>query len=85
MGDGNVSTDALAGIERATKAGVVVVRSTRVGNGFVNRDVEVDDDHYGLVASMDLNPQKARILLQLLLANGKTAAADIQKAFSAGF
>lgn len=85
MGDGNVSTEALAGIERATKAGVVVVRSTRVGNGFVNRDVEVDDDHYGLVVSMDLNPQKARILLQLLLANGKTLAADIQKAFSAGF
>lgn len=85
MGDGNVSTDALAGIERATKAGVTVVRSTRVGNGFVNRDVEVDDDHYELVASMDLNPQKSRILLQLLLANGITKSADIQKAFREGF
>lgn len=85
MGDGNVSTEALAGIEHATKAGVVVVRSTRVGNGFVNRNVEVDDDHYGLVVSMDLNPQKARILLQLLLANGKTSAGEMQKAFNTGF
>jgi L-asparaginase len=33
---------------------------------------------------MDLNPQKARILLQLLLANGKTKPEDIQLAFQAG-
>nr|WP_257007545.1 asparaginase [Acetobacter orleanensis] len=84
MGDGNVSDTALAGMERARKAGVVVVRSTRVGSGFTNRNVEVDDDRYGLVASMDLNPQKARILLQLLLANGKTTPEDIQSAFQAG-
>lgn len=84
MGDGNVSDTALAGIERARKAGVLVVRSTRVGSGFTNRNVEVDDDRYGLVTSMDLNPQKARILLQLLLAHGKTEPDDIQAAFQAG-
>lgn len=84
MGDGNVSDTALAGIERARKAGVIVVRSTRVGSGMTNRNVEVDDDRYGLIASMDLNPQKARILLQLLLANGKTKPEDIQLAFQAG-
>jgi len=84
MGDGNVSSDALAGMERATKAGIVVVRSTRVGSGFVNRNVEVDDDRYGFVASMDLNPQKARILLQLLLANAKNISEDIQPIFNAG-
>ncbi|PMP98232.1 asparaginase [Komagataeibacter saccharivorans] len=84
MGDGNVSDDALSALDRAVRAGIVVVRSTRVGDGFVNRDVEVDDDRHGLVASLDLNPAKARILLQLLLADGATAAADIQRTFAAG-
>lgn len=84
MGDGNISAEALAGIERATKSGVIVVRSTRVGSGFVNRDVEVDDDRYGLVASMDLNPQKARILLQLVLSNSKNTPAEVQREFASG-
>lgn len=84
MGDGNISDTALAGLERARKAGVVVVRSTRVGSGFTNRNVEVDDDRYGFVTSMDLNPQKARILLQLLLADGESKPEEIQAAFRAG-
>jgi len=46
--------------------------------------VEVDDDRYGLVASMDLNPQKARILLQLVLSNSKNTPAEVQKEFSSG-
>jgi L-asparaginase len=41
------------------------VRSTRVGSGFVNRNVEVNDDRSGIVVSLDLNPQKARVLTQL--------------------
>ncbi|MCE0744119.1 asparaginase [Acetobacter sicerae] len=85
MGDGNVSQEALAGLDRAVKAGVIVVRSSRVGDGFVNRNVEVDDDQHGLVASFDLNPQKSRILLQLLLANGRNRPADIQSVFGAGY
>lgn len=85
MGDGNVSEEALSGLDRAVKAGVVVVRSSRVGDGFVNRNVEIDDDRHGLVASLDLNPQKARILLQLLLADGRNAPADIQKTFGGNY
>jgi len=83
VGDGNTSIAALAALERAVKKGVVVVRSTRVGSGFVNRNVEVGDDKSGFIVSLDLNPQKARILTQLLIANGVTSAAQMQQQFSA--
>jgi len=83
VGDGNTSAEALAALERAVKQGVVVVRSTRVGSGFVNRNVEVNDDQQGFIVSLDLNPQKARILTQLLLANGVSSPAKLQQAFSA--
>lgn len=84
IGDGNASTDAIAGLDRAVAKGVVVVRSSRVGSGLVNRNVEVSDDQHGYVASYDLNPQKARILLQLLLANGTKSTTAIQAAFGNG-
>jgi L-asparaginase len=82
VGDGNTSAAALAALQRAVRSGVVVVRSTRVGSGFVNRNVEVDDDKSGFIVSLDLNPQKARILTQLLIANGVSAPAQLQQAFS---
>lgn len=83
VGDGNTSKQALDALERAARGGVVVVRSTRAYSGFVNRNVEVDDDRLGFVASLDLNPQKARVLTQLLIANGITAPAQVQRAFEA--
>ncbi|GBQ26098.1 L-asparaginase II [Acetobacter estunensis NRIC 0472] len=83
MGDGNVSEAALGGLDRAVAGGVMVVRASRVTEGFVNRNVEIADDRHGLVASLDLNPQKARILLQLLLANDVTAPKDVQRMFLA--
>jgi L-asparaginase len=49
------------------KKGVICVRSSRVATGNVGRNVELDDDALGLVASLDLNPQKARVLLRLAL------------------
>src|SRR5260370_15345446 len=81
VGDGNTSKEALAALERAAHKGILVVRSTRVGSGFVNRNVEVDDDKSGFVVSLDLNPQKARILTQLLIANGITSPAKVQQTF----
>jgi L-asparaginase len=54
-------------MKRAIAKGVVVVRSSKVGAGFVRRNVEVNDDALGTVASMDLNPVKARVLLKLAL------------------
>ncbi|WP_241030603.1 asparaginase [Paraburkholderia sp. Ac-20347] len=85
VGDGNTSQSALEALQRAAKQGIVVVRSTRVGSGFVNRNVEVNDDTSGFAVSLDLNPQKARILTQLLIANGVTAPAQVQKAFAATY
>ncbi|CDG34283.1 MULTISPECIES: asparaginase [Acetobacteraceae] len=85
MGDGNVSAQAMQALDRAVRAGIVVVRSSRVGDGFVNRDVEVDDEAHHFVASYDLNPQKARLLLQLLLAGGVQDVQAVQRAFAFGY
>ncbi|UVS99282.1 asparaginase [Burkholderia glumae] len=83
VGDGNTSGKALDALQQAARQGIVVVRSTRVGSGFVNRNVEVNDDQRGFAVSLDLNPQKARILTQLLVANRVTSPAEVQRAFSA--
>ena len=67
VGDGNMTTPALEAIKRAIGKGVVVVRSTRVGDGIVRRNIEVEDDKIGTVASKELNPAKSRVLLKLAL------------------
>ena len=67
VGDGNMTTPALDAVKRAIGKGVVIVRSTRVGEGIVRRNIEIDDDTVGTVASKDLNPAKARVLLKLAL------------------
>ena len=80
VGDGNMTTPALDALTKAAKAGVVVVRSTRLPAGIVLRNNEVNDDEKGFVASGELNPAKSRVLLQLAL----TRTADpvrIQKMF----
>jgi L-asparaginase len=81
VGDGNCSKAAIEALQRASAQGLVVVRASRVGSGYVNRNVEIDDDKLGFVAALDLNPQKARILAQLLIASGVTAPAAVQRAF----
>ena len=58
---------ALEAVERAVQQGVVVVRSTKVPTGFVGRDVEIDDDAIGTVASGELSPVQSRVLLKLVL------------------
>jgi L-asparaginase len=80
MGNGNVSTDTAHALAAAANDGVIVVRSTRVVSGDVGRNIEMDDDTLGLIASDQLNPQKSRVLLQLCLARGFERAA-IQDAF----
>ena len=67
VGDGNFTTPALEAVKRAIAKGVVVVRSSRVGEGIIRRNIEVEDDKIGTVASMELNPPKARVLLKLAL------------------
>jgi L-asparaginase len=75
VGDGNMPAAALAACTAATRAGVVVVRSSRTGGGLVERNIEVDDDAAGFVSAEELNPQKARVLLMLGLARTREAAA----------
>lgn len=74
VGNGNVNGANLALLEQAAKNGVAVVRSSRVPTGYTTRDAEVDDSKYGFSASGTLNPQKARVLLQLALTKTKDPA-----------
>jgi L-asparaginase len=80
VGNGNMNKASLEAAERAAKQGVVIVRSSRVATGAVGRNVEVNDDEMGFVASDELNPQKARILLMLALLKPRSTA-EIQQLF----
>lgn len=81
MGQGNAPGAVLDALEAAVKSGVPVVRSSRVDEGMVDRNVEVDDDARGFVAARALGPAKARVLLMLLVASGITDPAGVQEAF----
>jgi L-asparaginase len=67
VGNGNMTQPGLDALAAVAKKGVICVRSSRVTTGNVGRNVEVDDNKLGLVASLDLNPQKSRVLLRLAL------------------
>ena len=82
VGNGNMPKAAMDALGRAVKAGVVVVRASRVPLGFVGRNVEVDDDKLNFVASEELNPPKARVLLRLALLKTKDPK-QIQGMFNA--
>ena len=80
VGNGNMNKASLEAAAKVAKKGVVVVRSSRVATGSVGRNVEVNDDELGFIASDELNPQKARILLSLALLKQRTPQ-EIQKLF----
>ncbi|MEO8149898.1 MAG: type II asparaginase, partial [Bacteroidia bacterium] len=80
VGDGNMNAATLEAMKKATKAGIAVVRASRVPVGTVLLHGEVNDEEYGSVSSMELNPQKARVLLMLALLT-KPSRADLQKMF----
>ena len=80
VGNGNMTKPALDALAAQSKKGIVCVRSSRVATGRVGRNVEVDDDKLGLIASDDLNPQKARVLLRLALLKQRTPA-ELQRLF----
>ncbi|MDZ4312704.1 MAG: hypothetical protein U1A24_19325, partial [Cypionkella sp.] len=84
MGQGNAPACVIAALAEAAAAGVPVVRSSRVDEGIVDRNVEVDDDALGLVAARALGPAKARVLLMVLIAGGISDAARVQAAFDGG-
>src|SRR5262247_3088272 len=72
VGNGNMNKASLDAAANAAKKGVMVVRSSRVPTGNVGRNVEVNDDELGFIASDELNPQKARILLSLALLKSRS-------------
>ena len=71
VGNGNIHKNLFDKLVNASKQGILVVRSSRVPTGPTTLDAEVDDAKYGFVASQELNPQKARILLMLALTKTK--------------
>lgn len=75
VGDGNFYKDVFDVALDARKKGINIVRSTRVPTGPTCLNGEVDDTKYQFVAALNLNPQKARILLMLAL----TQTRDWQK------
>jgi L-asparaginase len=80
VGNGNLNKASIDAAAKAVKEGVVVVRSSRVPTGVVGRNVEIEDDKLGFVASNELNPQKSRVLLSLALLKQRTPE-DIQKLY----
>ena len=80
VGNGNMNKVSVEAAARAVKKGVVVVRSSRVATGMVDRNVEVNDDELGFIASDELNPQKSRILLSLALLKPESPS-QIQQSF----
>jgi L-asparaginase len=82
VGNGNMNAASVKAAANAVKKGIVVVRSSRVPTGLVGRNVEIDDDKMGFIASDELNPQKARVLLKLALLK-KRSPAEIQNLYYA--
>ncbi|MFG0904734.1 L-asparaginase 2 [Photobacterium damselae] len=80
VGNGNLYHTVFDQLEKASKDGIMVVRSSRTPTGSTTLDAEIDDAKYGFVASGTLNPQKARILLMLSLTQTKDYK-DVQKMF----
>jgi L-asparaginase len=81
VGDGSLARPAVEpALIEARKRGVVIVRSSRVGNGIVARNGEAKDDELDFVVSDTLNPQKARVLLMLALTKTNDTK-EIQRMF----
>src|SRR5688572_29236885 len=80
VGNGNLTQTAVNALAAQAKKGIVCVRASRVATGRVGRNVELDDDKLGFVASLDKNPQKARVLLRLALLKPRSPA-ELQRLF----
>jgi len=86
LGMGNVNSSVYASVKDAIGRGVPVVITSRVPNGRVLPNYGFEGGGQTLVAAGavmgdDLSPQKARILLMLLLSNGHSSQQALQMAF----
>jgi L-asparaginase len=80
VGDGSLPVKVRPALSAAREKGVIIVRSSRVGQGIVARNGEANDDQLDFVVSDTLNPQKARILLMLALTK-TSSTREIQRMF----
>ncbi|WP_054259511.1 type II asparaginase [Propionispora sp. 2/2-37] len=79
-GMGSIHRNAEPALVDAQKKGVVIVRSSRTGNGIVTpSSAQWTAEHF--LDGDNLNPQKARVLLQLALTK-TTDLAEIQRMFN---
>ncbi|MWT74201.1 asparaginase [Escherichia coli] len=83
VGHGNVPEWLLAKLTDFVSTGGVVVRSTRINEGAVKRNLEVDDENRGFISAGFLSPQRSRILLQLILSQNTSTLSEIQHVFDA--
>ena len=86
LGMGNMNQSMFEAVKFALGKGVPVVVSTRVANGRVMANYGFEGGgrttfDAGAVMADDLSPQKARILLMLLLQGGASDKATLQAAF----
>jgi glutamin-(asparagin-)ase len=66
-GNGSVANRIVPNLQKARTDGAIIIRSSRVADGFVIRNAEQPDDKYDWVVAHDLRPQKARILAMVAL------------------
>ena len=79
-GNGSVADRIVPVLQGLRAKGVHVIRSSRVGDGFVLRNSEQPDDKYDWIVAHDLRPQKARILAAIALTK-TTDSKELQRIF----
>ncbi len=79
-GNGSVANRIVPNLQKVSTAGIPVIRSSRVPDGFVLRNAEQPDDKYDWVVAHDLRPQKARILAMVALTKTKDTK-ELQRIF----
>ena len=77
MGNGSIPARVEAELAAAVEQGIVVIRASSSISGMVTK-AEASYEEAGFIASGLLNPRKARLLLQVALVCGKSAA-DLRK------
>jgi L-asparaginase len=78
-GAGGSSPEQSKAFKAAVEKGVAVAAATRTGSGRVIASARMTEN--GVVAADNLLPHKARILLMLAIASGKTSREDLTKIF----
>ena len=79
-GNGSVADRIVPYLQKVRSDGIVVIRSSRVPDGFVIRNAEQPDDKYDWVVAHDLRPQKARILAMVAMTK-TTDTKELQRIF----